>query len=61
MTAGFFTSEVLPWEYYELSKDMPVYDYAPDVELMGSICIFTHVQGENMLSLQVKRSDQRTV
>ena len=41
MTAGFFTSEDLyAWEYYELSKDMPVYDYAPDVRVIGEYLYF---------------------
>lgn len=35
MTSGFFTSEDLyDWNYYEL-KGIPVYDYAPDVRVIG--------------------------
>lgn len=49
MTAGFFTSEDLyDWNYYRLGKEIPVYDYAPDVRVMGDYMYFSASRnGEN--------------
>ena len=42
MTAGFFTSEDLhDWKFYEFKGDMPIYDYAPDVRVMGEYMYFS--------------------
>ena len=49
MTAGFFTSEDLhDWNYYRLGNEIPVYDYAPDVRVMGDYMYFSASRnGEN--------------
>ena len=42
MTAGFFTSDDLhDWEFHEFLKDMPIYDYAPDVRAVGEYLYFS--------------------
>lgn len=42
MTAGFFTSDdLLHWKFYELGDEIPVYDYAPDVRVMGEYLYFS--------------------
>jgi xylan 1,4-beta-xylosidase len=41
MTAGFFVSDNLTeWQFHPL-KDVPVYDYAPDVRVMGEYIYFS--------------------
>ena len=41
MTAGFFTSDNLTdWEYHSL-KDIPIYDYAPDVRVIDEYLYFS--------------------
>jgi len=41
MTTGFFTSDnLMDWEFHKL-KDMPVYDYAPDVRVIGDYIYFS--------------------
>lgn len=49
MTAGFMTSDNLhDWEFHEFKGDIPIYDYAPDVRVMGEYMYFSasHM-GEN--------------
>lgn len=42
MTAGFFTSEDLhEWKFYELDERLPLYDYAPDVRVIGDYMYFS--------------------
>lgn len=42
MTAGFFASEDMrDWKFYPLGEDVPVYDYAPDVEPIGDWLYFS--------------------
>ena len=42
MTAGFFTSKDLyEWKFHEFLQDMPVYDYAPDVRVVGEYLYFS--------------------
>ena len=42
MTAGFFTSDDLhDWKFYEFKGEMPVYDYAPDVCVIGHYMYFS--------------------
>ena len=60
MTAGFFAStDLLDWEFYEFKGDMPIYDYAPDVRVMGEYMYFSasHM-GENCNFYRTK--DPRT-
>jgi len=41
MTAGFLSSEnLVDWEFHSL-KDVPIYDYAPDVRVLGEYMVFT--------------------
>ena len=36
MSAGFYTSENLAgWEFHAFSGDIPIYDYAPDIRVVG--------------------------
>ena len=48
MTCGFWWSEdLVDWQFHAL-KDMPVYDYAPDVRPVGDwlyFCASSHVKG----------------
>lgn len=42
MTAGFFTSQTMEeWEYHRFSEKMPIYDYAPDVRVIGDYLYFS--------------------
>ena len=42
MTAGFFTSEdLVKWNFHSFQNEMPVYDYAPDVQLVGEYLYFS--------------------
>ncbi|OUP82924.1 1,4-beta-xylanase [Lachnoclostridium sp. An169] len=42
MTAGFFTSDDLyNWEFHEFRGKIPIYDYAPDVRVMGDYMYFS--------------------
>lgn len=42
MTAGFFSSKDLSeWEFHEFKGDMPIYDYAPDVHVVGDYLYFS--------------------
>ncbi|MGG2996196.1 1,4-beta-xylanase, partial [Paenibacillus macerans] len=46
MTAGFLVSDnLIDWEYYPL-KGMPIYDYAPDVRVIGEYMYFTASNSE---------------
>ncbi len=41
MTAGFFTStDLCNWDFHEFLSDMPIYDYAPDVRVIGDCLYF---------------------
>lgn len=41
MTAGFLVSDnLVEWEHHQL-KDMPIYDYAPDVRVIGDYMYFS--------------------
>ena len=41
MTAGFFVSEdLIDWEYHKLDKPIPIFDYAPDVRVVGDFLYF---------------------
>ncbi|MRH45110.1 family 43 glycosylhydrolase [Aquibacillus halophilus] len=41
MTAGFLTSDnLIDWEFYPLN-DVPIYDYAPDVRVIGEYVYFS--------------------
>lgn len=41
MTAGFLTSEDLAgWEFHPFMQEMPIYDYAPDVRVIGDYLYF---------------------
>lgn len=41
MCAGFFTSDDLyQWEFHEFLQSMPIYDYAPDVRVVGEYVYF---------------------
>ena len=41
MTLGVFVSDDLAsWQYYRLPEDMPLYDYAPDVRVIGDYVYF---------------------
>lgn len=41
MTAGFLTSDnLVDWEFHSL-KDVPIYDYAPDVRVIGEYIYFS--------------------
>lgn len=41
MTAGFYTSEDLQtWEFHEFPGNIPPYDYAPDVQVIGDYIYF---------------------
>lgn len=42
MAVGFFTSEDLhDWTFYEFKGDVPIYDYAPDVRILGDYMYFS--------------------
>lgn len=42
MSLGFWTSDdLLNWEYHAFKQEMPVYDYAPDVRVMGDYMYFS--------------------
>lgn len=42
MCAGFFTSEDLhDWVFHEFLQEMPIYDYAPDVRVIGEYMYFS--------------------
>ncbi len=42
MAGGFYTSKDLrDWEYHELGPEIPIYDYAPDVRVMGDYMYFS--------------------
>ncbi|MCI6467880.1 MAG: family 43 glycosylhydrolase [Faecalicatena sp.] len=42
MTLGFYTSQDLyDWEFHEFLGDIPIYDYAPDVRVMGEYLYFS--------------------
>ncbi len=42
MTAGFYTSDDLhTWEFHDFLGEMPIYDYAPDVEVIGDYLYFS--------------------
>jgi len=46
MTAGFLVSDnLIDWDYYKL-KDLPIYDYAPDVRVIGEYMYFTASNAE---------------
>lgn len=49
MTAGFFTSTDLhTWEFHEFLGEIPIYDYAPDVRVIGEYMYFSASKmGEN--------------
>ena len=41
MTVGFYTSmDLVEWEFHTFHQEMPVYDYAPDVRVIGSYLYF---------------------
>ena len=42
MTAGFLTSlDLVTWEFHEFRNEMPIYDYAPDVRVIGDYLYFS--------------------
>lgn len=42
MSVGFFTSEDLhDWTFHEFKGDVPIYDYAPDVRILGEYMYFS--------------------
>jgi hypothetical protein len=42
MTAGFLTSnDLATWEFHEFRNEMPIYDYAPDVRVIGDYLYFS--------------------
>ena len=42
MTAGFLTSDdFVEWEFHEFCNEMPIYDYAPDVRVIGEYLYFS--------------------
>ena len=42
MTNGFYTSDdMLNWEFHKILGDVPVYDYAPDVRVIGDYIYFS--------------------
>jgi hypothetical protein len=42
MTAGFLTSKnLVTWEFHEFRNEMPIYDYAPDVRVIGDYLYFS--------------------
>lgn len=49
MCAGFYTStDLYQWEFHGFLQDMPVYDYAPDVRVIGEYLYFcASKSGEN--------------
>lgn len=49
MSAGFYTSEELThWKYHEFRGEIPIYDYAPDVRVVGEYLYFcASVSGQN--------------
>lgn len=49
MTAGFYSStDLISWEFYTFQNKMPIYDYAPDVCVMGEYLYFSaSKRGEN--------------
>lgn len=51
MTAGFFTSQTMEeWEYHCFSDEMPIYDYAPDVRVIGDYLYFSASKSEENCS-----------
>jgi len=41
MIAGFYTSEDLAeWKFHKFNQEMPIYDYAPDVRVIGEHLYF---------------------
>lgn len=60
MTAGFFTSEDLyEWKFYDFKGSMPIYDYAPDVRVMGDYMYFSASHMEKNCSF-FRTKDPRT-
>jgi len=60
MTAGFFTSEDLyDWKFYEFKGNIPIYDYAPDVRVMGEYMYFSASHMEKNCSF-FRTKDPRT-
>lgn len=49
MSLGFWTSnDLVSWEYYRLPDELPLYDYAPDVRVIGEYVYFSaSKKGEN--------------
>ncbi|HHV12604.1 MAG TPA: family 43 glycosylhydrolase [Clostridiales bacterium] len=42
MTAGFLTSkDLVSWEFHKFRNEMPIYDYAPDVRVIGDYLYFS--------------------
>lgn len=51
MSGGFYTSEDLAdWEFHEFNNEMPIYDYAPDVRVIGEYIYFSASKAEGICS-----------
>ncbi len=60
MTAGFFTSDDLhDWKFHEFKGNIPIYDYAPDVRVVGDYIYFSASHIEKKCSFFRSR-DPRT-
>lgn len=60
MTAGFFTSEDLyEWRFHDFKGNIPIYDYAPDVRVMGDYMYFSASHMEKNCSF-FRTKDPRT-
>lgn len=59
MTTGFLASDNLTeWEFHPL-KDMPVYDYAPDVRVIGEYLYFSASKRNENCSFFVPKIQSR--
>lgn len=60
MTAGFYTSEdLLNWKYYDFGPEIPIYDYAPDVCVVGEYLYFSASRRDKNCSFY-RTKDPRT-
>jgi len=51
MTDGFFTGrDMVEWDFHTFLSDMPVYDYAPDVRVVGDYLYFCASNGDRNCS-----------
>lgn len=51
MSGGFYTSETLSkWQYHAFLNEMPIYDYAPDVRVIGDYLYFSASKAEGSCS-----------